>query len=127
MNTYLWNIASELAITRRAYRVLPTAPLIAVTNLGKVLAAVSNILLGWALWHSRGDLSFFDGRRWPSIALAANYFICAAAFFADTLTIFLPIYVIRAALVNLTAWSALSAAVLFPIWLRQYKVEITKE
>lgn len=127
LNTYLWAISNEMAVARRAYRILPTAPLIVVTNLGKVLAGVAHIVLGLALWRSRLDLSFRDGRRWPSIALATNCLTCALAFFADTLAIFLPIYAIRAAIVNVAAWSALSAAVLFPIWLRQYRVEITKE
>lgn len=127
MNAYLWNVASELALVRRAYRVLPTAPLVVVTNLGNVLAGVSHIVLGWALWRSRRNLAFNDGRRWPSVALAVNSFTCATAFFADTLTIFFPIFAIRAAVVNVAAWSVLSSAVLFPIWLRQYKVEISKE
>lgn len=127
LNTYLWAMANEMAVARRAYRILPTAPLIVATNLGKVLAGVAHIVLGWALWRSRVDLSLCDGRRWPSIALAMNCFTCAAAFFADTLTIFLPIYAIRTAVVNVAAWSSLSAAVLFPVWLRQYRVEITKE
>lgn len=127
LNAYLWNVAGELAIARRAYRVLPSAPLIVATNLGKILAGISHILLGWALWNLRRDLPFGDGRRWPSIALAVNCFTCALAFFADTLTIFLPIYAIRTAIVNVAAWSSLSAAVLFPVWLRQYRVEITKE
>ncbi len=127
LNTYLWNVATEFSLMRRAYRVLPNAPLVVMTNLGKVLAGVAHIILGWALWRSRRDLAFNDGRRWPSIALAVNSFTCAAAFFADTMTIFIPIFAIRAAVVNVAAWSALSSAVLFPIWLRQYRVDISKE
>lgn len=127
LNAWLWQFAGELAIARRAYRVLPTAPVVVVTNLGKILAGVSHIVLGWALWSMRKEMPLRDGRRWPSVALAINCFTCAAAFFADTLTIFLPIYAVRAFVVNIAAWSALSAAVLFPLWLRQYRVEISKE
>lgn len=127
MNAWLWQSANELAIARRAYRILPTAPLIVVTNLGKVLAGVSQIVLGWVLWGLRRDLPITDGRRWPSAALAVNCFASAAAFFADVAVVFLPVYAIRAAVANIAAWSTLSSAVLFPIWLRQYRVEITKE
>lgn len=127
LNYALWQSAIDMSIARRAYRALPTAPLIVLINLGKVLAGVAHIVLGWALWHMRRDLPIRDGRRWPSVALAVNSFTYAAAFFADTLTIFLPIFTIRAAIVNVAAWSALSSAVLFPKWLRQYKVQITKE
>lgn len=127
LNTYLWGIANELSVARRAYRVLPNAPLVVITNLGKILAGVAHIVLGWALWKSGREFELNDGRRWPAIALAVNCLACAAAYFSDALMIFLPIYVLRAAIVNLAAWCALSAAVLFPVWLRQYKVEIKKE
>lgn len=127
MNLWLWQFAVDLGVARRAYRVLPTAPLIVAANLGKVLWGISNIILGWALWRSRRDLPFRDGRRWPSIALATNCFTCAAASFYDVAAVFLPVFPIRVVMVNVAAWSTLSAAVLFPVWLRQYKVVISKE
>lgn len=127
MNLSLWQFAMELKITQWAYRVLPTAPLIVAANLGKVLWGISNIILGWALWRSRKDLSFRDGKRWPSIALATNCFTCAAASFSDVAAVFLPVFPIRVVIVNIAAWSTLFAAVLFPVWLRQYKVVISKE
>ncbi len=127
LNFWLWRFADELAFARRAYRIPPAAPLMIVTNLGKALWGVSHILLGWALWRSRQDLAFRDGRRWPSIALATNCFTCAIASFVDVAVIFFPLFVLRAALINVAAWSTATSAVLFPIWLRQYKVEITKE
>lgn len=127
MNLWLWQFAVDLRVTRWAYRVLPTAPLIVAANLGKVLWGVSNIILGWALWRSRRDLPFRDGRRWPSVALTTNCFTCAAASFCDVAAVFLPVFPIRVVMVNVAAWSTLSAAVLFPVWLRQYRVEISKE
>lgn len=126
-NAYLWGMANELAISRRAYRVLPTAPLVVITNMGKVLWGLSQIVLGWALWRSRRELRFRDGRRWPSIALAVNCFVCSAASFLDVAVIYFPVFVLRAVVVNIAAWSTLSTAVSFPLWLRQYRVEISKE
>lgn len=129
MNLWLWQfaVAVDLGVARRAYRVLPAAPMIVATNLGKVLWGISNIILGWALWRSRRDLSFRDGKRWPSVALATNCFTCAAASFCDVAAVFFPVFPIRVVVINIAAWSTLSAAVLFPVWLRQYRVTITKE
>lgn len=127
MNLWLWQFAADLGVARRAYRALPNAPPIVASNLGKVLWGISSIILGWALWRSRRDLAFRDGRRWPSIALAVNCFTCAAASFCDVITVFFPVFPIRVVMVNIAAWSTLSAAVLFPVWLRQYKVVISKE
>lgn len=127
LNYLLWQSASDLMVARLAYRVMPTAPIVVVTNLGKVLAAIAHIVLGRSLWRMRRDLSVRDGKRWPSVALAANCFASAAAFFCDVAVIFLPVYVLRAAVVNIAAWSTLSTAILFPIWLLRYRVEITKE
>lgn len=127
MNYLLWQSASELMIARQAYRILPTAPLVTATNLGKMLAAIAHLVLGRSLWRMRRDLGIRDGRRWPSVALAVNCFASAAAFAFDVAVIFLPVYVLRAAVTNIAAWSTLSTAILFPIWLLRYRVEITKE
>lgn len=122
---YLWWNSAEQGWAAHP-PALPNAPLVVITNLGKLLGGVAHAVLGWTLWRM-WNLGFLDGRRWPSIALAMNCFLIAAAFFADVLVLFLPVYVIHAAIVNLAAWATLSAAVLFPIWLRQYRIEITKE